>query len=107
MSKSSNIAAPTDAEGYLFNPDDWNVDIAKKLAEQEDIILNEDHWMVINYIRRWHGEHGVTPSSRDAIAFMKSAGKSRNFLFELFPYGYVQQACKIAGMKKPRAWSTG
>jgi len=28
-------------------------------------------------------------------------------VFELFPYGYVKQACKIAGMKKPRAWSTG
>ena len=28
-------------------------------------------------------------------------------LFQLFPYGYVQQACKIAGMQKPRAWSTG
>jgi len=28
-------------------------------------------------------------------------------MFELFPYGYVKQACKIAGMRKPRAWSTG
>ncbi|HEX7454933.1 MAG TPA: TusE/DsrC/DsvC family sulfur relay protein, partial [Gallionella sp.] len=32
---------------------------------------------------------------------------SRNAIFELFPYGYVKQACKIAGMKRPRAWSTG
>jgi len=24
-----------------------------------------------------------------------------------FAYGYVKQACKIAGMKRPRAWSTG
>ena len=28
-------------------------------------------------------------------------------LVELFPYGYVKQTCKIAGMKRPRAWSTG
>jgi tRNA 2-thiouridine synthesizing protein E len=28
-------------------------------------------------------------------------------LFELYPYGYVKQACKIAGMRRPRAWSTG
>ena len=28
-------------------------------------------------------------------------------LFDLFPYGYVKQACKIAGMQRPRAWSTG
>jgi tRNA 2-thiouridine synthesizing protein E len=32
---------------------------------------------------------------------------ARKQLFELFPYGYVQQACKIAGMKRPRGWSTG
>jgi len=30
-----------------------------------------------------------------------------NDLFVLFPYGYVKQACKIAGMRRPRAWSTG
>ena len=35
----------------------------------------------------------------------KKVAKDR--LFQLFPYGYVQQACKIAGMIKPRAWSTG
>ena len=33
--------------------------------------------------------------------------ESRNAVFELFPYGYVKQACKIAGMKRPRGWSTG
>jgi hypothetical protein len=27
--------------------------------------------------------------------------------FEFFPYGYLRQACKIAGMRRPRAWSTG
>jgi len=35
----------------------------------------------------------------------KKAAKGR--LFQLFPYGYVKQACKIAGMMRPRAWSTG
>lgn len=24
----------------------------------------------------------------------------------LFSYGYVKQACKIAGMKRPRAWTS-
>jgi tRNA 2-thiouridine synthesizing protein E len=34
-------------------------------------------------------------------------GGGRNLVFELFPYGYVRQACRIAGMRKPRSWSTG
>ena len=42
------------------------------------------------------------------LAKVKAAGKAgRNDLFVLFPYGYVKQACKIAGMRRPRAWSTG
>ena len=40
------------------------------------------------------------------LAEVKGGGE-RNDLFVLFPYGYVKQACKIAGMRKPRAWSTG
>jgi tRNA 2-thiouridine synthesizing protein E len=27
---------------------------------------------------------------------------SRRYLYRLFPMGYGQQACKIAGMRKPR-----
>jgi tRNA 2-thiouridine synthesizing protein E len=42
---------------------------------------------------------------------MKELGGDRDVgrgkLFELFPYGYVKQACRIAGMRRPRAWSTG
>ncbi len=34
-------------------------------------------------------------------------GEGRKRLFDLFPYGYVGQACKIAGIKRPRGWSTG
>ncbi len=33
--------------------------------------------------------------------------QARQRLYELFPYGYMQQVCKIAGMRRPRAWSTG
>jgi len=32
---------------------------------------------------------------------------ARKRLFELFPYGYVKQACRIGGTRRPRIWSTG
>jgi len=41
----------------------------------------------------------------EAHGYDKKSAKQH--LFELFPYGYVKQACKIAGMQRPRAWSTG
>lgn len=105
--EASSIGVPTGDEGYLVDPADWTEAIAETLAREEQITLTEDHWRIVRFIRDWHAEHGVAPSSRDIKLFLKDLKAPRNFLYDLFPYGYVQQACKIAGMKKPRSWSTG
>ena len=46
-------------------------------------------------------------SAPGAGEFAATLSPAQKKLFELFPYGYVKQACKIAGMRRPRAWSTG
>jgi len=101
-----------DKEGYLVNPDDWNEDVAKKLARSEGITLNDEYWLVLNFIRESYLQNGVVPDIRHTIDHLvkiqggdKKSGKK--YLFKLFPYGYVKQACKLAGMRRPRAWSTG
>lgn len=98
-----------DEEGYLVNPHDWTEDIARKFAQEEDIQLAEDHWDAIRFMRQYYAENEVAPDVRHVMKHLaKRLGpESRNKIFELFPYGYVKQACKIAGMKRPRAWSTG
>lgn len=101
------IEAPIGDEGYLLDPADWTEEIAEQFAAEEDLALTDEHWVVITFVREWHAQHGVAPSVRDVTQFMKARGKSRNLVFQLFPYGYVQQTCKIAGMLKPRSWSTG
>jgi tRNA 2-thiouridine synthesizing protein E len=62
-------------------------------------------------MRAFLDEHQLIPDARFVIRFLADeAGLgdlARQRLFELFPYGYVRQACKIAGMRRPRAWSTG
>lgn len=105
--QTAGLSVATGDEGYLLDPADWNEAVAEQLAREEGLTLTDEHWAVIRFVRRWHDEHGVAPSGRDVTAFMKGQGASRNRLFELFPYGYVQQTCKIAGMLKPRSWSTG
>ncbi len=107
MDQTSSATVSTGDEGYLLDPADWTEEIAYDLARTEDLTLTGEHWTVIRFVRDWHEEHKVAPSGRDVMAFMKREGFSRNRLFELFPYGYVQQTCKIAGMLKPRSWSTG
>lgn len=108
MNSVSELSVSIDAEGYLVDPNDWNESVAVMLAAREGIVLSEDHWRVIHFMREWLDEHGAAADARHvmkAIGGDREAGRSR--LFELFPLGYVKQACRIAGMRRPRAWSTG
>ena len=101
-----------DAEGYLFQTEDWDEDIAHELAREEGIELNDTYWLVLDFIRDYYQKRDITPDVRHLISYLATENQSSKkeakvLVFKLFPYGYVKQACKIAGMKKPRAWSTG
>jgi TusE/DsrC/DsvC family sulfur relay protein len=107
-----NIRATRDTEGYLINPDEWNEDIANSLADEEDIELDKTVWSILNFMREYYNEKNIAPDVRHLIHYLAIENKcakseAKKLIFKLFPYGYVNQACKIAGMKKPRAWSTG
>ena len=100
-----------DEEGYLVDPAQWNEQVAEALAHAERIDLLEEHWAVIRFMREYYERHQIAPDARHVmkhLAACKGPDKAgRNDLFVLFPYGYVKQVCKIAGMRRPRAWSTG
>lgn len=102
-------AAPAlDEEGYLVNPGDWSEGVAAELARREGVELGEAHWAVIRFMREYYEQRHIAPDARYVLKFLaETRAADRNELFRLFPYGYVKQACKIAGMRKPRAWSTG
>jgi len=98
-----------DEEGCLLEPREWNEVVASELAYRLNIQLAEDLWDVIRFMRGMYEEHQVAPDARHVIKHLeiRYPSQGRNRLFDLFPYGYVGQACKIAGMKRPRGWSTG
>jgi tRNA 2-thiouridine synthesizing protein E len=101
----------TDAEGYLVEPETWDRDVAAQLAASEGLTLQDEHWPVLEFMRRYYAEHQIAADARHVIRYMGEelglGHAAHKRLYELFPYGYVQQACKIAGMKRPRAWNTG
>jgi TusE/DsrC/DsvC family sulfur relay protein len=100
--------AVLDEDGYLLDPDAWNEEIAAALAAREEIELTPAHWDVIRFMRAFYEERRIAPDARYVLKYLAhSRGADRNELFRLFPYGYPKQACKIAGMMKPRVWSTG
>lgn len=102
---------PTDEEGYLVQPTDWDDAIAVEIARQENLQLTDPHWAVIRFMRSYYEDHQIAPDARHVMKhladYLGPGSGGRNDLFELFPYGYVKQACRIAGMRRPRAWSTG
>ena len=95
----------TDEEGYLVNLSDWNEELANEIAKQESIEMNENHWEVVNFLRKYYEEYQIAPAVRVLTkAIGKTLGPEKGnsaYLYELFPYGPAKQACKIAGLPKP------
>jgi len=105
-------AVTVDEYGYLTDPALWTPEFAAHAAAEEGITLTARHMEVIRFVRDWQEEHGVMPDVRFVLRFLGapeglSKSQAKDVLFALFPQGYVKQTCKIAGMKQPRAWSTG
>lgn len=96
--------ATTD-QGFLVNALDWNEQVATQLALQNGIVLTEQHWEIILFIRAYYGQYKHLPNTRvfiKAIAktLSEEKGNSR-YLHSLFPEGPLKYACKIAGLPKP------
>jgi len=107
-----DIPYRVDEYGYLTDPDAWTPSFATAVAGDEGLTLTEAHWQVIAFMRSYLEERGIAADARFVmwnLAARNGVAKreGRALLFQLFPYGYVKQACKIAGMRQPRAWSTG
>ena len=94
-----------DNEGFLLDPEQWDLDVARQIARDLGIDMSDNHWMVVNFVREYYEFRQSVPETRFALKAMREQlGKekaTRKYLYSLFPYGYGQQACKIAGMRKP------
>ena len=95
----------TDEEGYLVNLGEWTEDVAKHIAQTENVEMSSNHWEVVNFLRNYYEEYQIAPAVRvltKAIGKQLGAEKGNSqYLYELFPYGPAKQACKIAGLPKP------
>ena len=95
----------TDAEGYITDVGLWERGLAILIADDENIELSDDHWMVVDFLRDYYGEYRIAPAVRILIKAIRNTlgsekGNSR-YLYKLFPHGPARQACKIAGLPKP------
>jgi tRNA 2-thiouridine synthesizing protein E len=95
----------TNELGFLIRTADWNEQVAKQLADLNDIILTAAHWEIINFIRQYYLQYKHLPNARVfAKAITKNLGEEKansRYLLRLFPDGPLKYACKLAGLPKP------
>jgi TusE/DsrC/DsvC family sulfur relay protein len=88
-----------DDHGFLQELEKWNEDIAKAFAAAEGVNeLTEEHWKVIHYLRNYYLEFKICPMVKKLT---KQTGVRLKSLWELFPQGPANSACKWAGVPKP------
>lgn len=96
---------PRDKQGYLTDSSLWSLDVAAAIAEEEALLLSDEHWQVIHYVRQFYQEFNTSPSIRPLVKYLAqqwSAEKGTSiYLHLLFPEGPAKQATKIAGLPKP------
>lgn len=88
-----------DDRGYLKHADAWSRELAPVLAERDGLrTLTADHWLVIDALRAHHQERGTAPMIRELC---RQTGFTLKRLYELFPKGPAQDACRVAGLPRP------
>ena len=96
---------PMNARGMLENYGDWSEEVARSLAREDGLELNECHWAAINFMREYYNEFEVPPSPRIMVQKvgdkMSTTGKcTGKTLQRLFPQGGCKHACRIAGLPR-------
>lgn len=94
-----------DNDGFLINLNDWNEDVARRLAASEQIELTEAHWEILWLLRRFYEEFDLSPAMRPLSRYIRAqlgADKASSiYLLTLFPGSPAKLAAKIAGLPRP------
>jgi len=94
------------ASGNLVNLQDWNEELAEVLAQKEGIELTDEHWLVVNFLRKFYFQYGIAPMVKVLIRHMtEELGRdvaNINTLYQLFPGGPAKQGSRIAGLPSPQ-----
>jgi len=87
-----------DEDGYMQDIDQWDVNIAEKLAGIDGVKLGAEHWKLITAIRFHYERFKESPLCRDVLV---ESGFTKVDMHRLFPPLGYKTAYKIAGLPKP------
>lgn len=100
------MALQRDEEGFLLDASQWHPALIGALAAEADLPMTPERLAIVHFIRDFFERRLSVPEARVVLRHMRQLWgpdkATRRYLYRLFPRGYGQQACKIAGMRKPR-----
>jgi TusE/DsrC/DsvC family sulfur relay protein len=92
----AGVLLEVDEQGFIQDKEKWNEAVALAYAAKEGVNeLTADHFKVIHYLREYYMANGICPMVRRLV---KDSGFSLKQLYDLFPEGPANSACKWAGI---------
>jgi TusE/DsrC/DsvC family sulfur relay protein len=93
----AGITADVNEEGYFTTPSQWTREIAVEIAKEENLVLTDQHFAIIDWLRNRHnaGEAlSIRSINHSGVLDVKT-------FYQLFPGAPLKKATKIAGIPKP------
>ena len=82
----------------------WDRSKSKALAEAEGIVLSDQHWEVLVFLRKYYLEHGLPINARTSARALNRHFTSQGgsgYLRRLFGEGPVSQGSRLANLRTP------
>ena len=102
--RGSNLSGH-DPEGHMYDLKRWSRQIAQTQAREEGLgELSEMQWRVILALRGLYRKNGRAESARQLVRALEkdfAIEGGRQFLYEMFPDGPVNQGSRLAGVPPP------
>lgn len=93
----AGVTVDVNEEGYFTNPSQWTKEIGVEIAKEEGIVLNDQHFAIIEFLRKRHlsGEAlSIRSINHSGVIDVKT-------FYQLFPGAPLKKATKIGGIPKP------
>jgi TusE/DsrC/DsvC family sulfur relay protein len=87
-----------DGDGYLVDSSVWTSEIARAMAQIDDVELDDTKWQQILKAREYYEEHAVVPPIRK---FSKYMSEDQKAMFKMWMTGPMKPITKYGGLPKP------
>jgi TusE/DsrC/DsvC family sulfur relay protein len=87
-----------DDEGFMTDYPEWSEPLGAALAAQIGIVMTDEHWTAIRFLRTDFASQGETATIRRISTV---GGIPTKQLFRLFPQKPAKKMAYIAGLPKP------